>query len=43
MKYEGHTLRHELKYYINYNVYHVLRERLLKVLSMDENMPDEEG
>ena len=43
MKYEGHTLRHELKYYINYNVYHVLRERLQKVVSMDENMPDEEG
>lgn len=43
MKYEGHTLRHEFKYYINYDVYHVLRERLQKVLQMDENMPDEEG
>ena len=36
MKYEGHTLRHELKYYINENVYHVLRERLQKVVYTDE-------
>lgn len=43
MKYEGHTLRHELKYYINYDVYHVLRKRLQSVIQMDENMPDEEG
>lgn len=43
MKYEGHTLRHELKYYINYDVYHTLRKRLQTVIQMDENMPDEEG
>lgn len=43
MKYEGHTLRHELKYYINYDVYHVLRKRLREVIQMDKNMPDEEG
>ena len=43
MKYEGHVLRHELKYYINYDVYHVLRERLRTVIQMDENMPDEDG
>ena len=43
MKYEGHTLRHELKYYINYDVYYVLQKRLQKVIQMDENMPDEEG
>lgn len=43
MEYEGYTLRHELKYYINYDVYHVLRKRLQTVIQMDENMPDEEG
>ena len=43
MQYEGHTLRHEYKYYINYDVYYVLRDRLKKVIQMDENMPDENG
>ena len=43
MEYEGHTLRHELKYYINYDVCHVLRKRLQRVIQMDENMPDEDG
>ena len=43
MKYEGHTLRHELKYYINYNAYYILRERLKKIIQMDENMPNEDG
>ncbi|MDD6290404.1 MAG: polyphosphate polymerase domain-containing protein [Lachnospiraceae bacterium] len=43
MEYEGHTLRHELKYYINYDVYHVLRKRLQRVIQMDGYMPDEEG
>ncbi len=43
MQYEGHTLRHELKYYINYDVYHTLRKRLQAVLQMDENMPNEDG
>lgn len=43
MQYEGHKLRHELKYYINYSVYHTLRARLQTVLTQDENMPDEEG
>ena len=43
MEYEGHTLRHELKYYINYDVCHVLRKRLQRVIRMDENMPDEDG
>lgn len=43
MEYEGHTLRHELKYYINYDVYHVLRKRLQRVIGADEHMTDEEG
>ncbi len=43
MQYEGHRLRHELKYYINYDMYHILRQRLNVVVGMDENMPDEEG
>ena len=43
MKYEGHTLRHEYKYYINYDVYHILRQRLKNVIQMDENMPNGEG
>ena len=43
MQYEGHTLRHEYKYYINYDVYYVLRDRLKQVIQMDENMPDENG
>lgn len=43
MKYEDNTLRHEKKYYIDYNTYYVLRERIGKVMKMDENMPDKNG
>lgn len=43
MQYEGHKLRHEWKYYINYDTYYVLRERLRNVIYIDENMPSEEG
>lgn len=43
MRYQGNNLRHEVKYYINYSVYHTLRNRLKTVLRPDENMVDEEG
>lgn len=43
MKYEGHNLRHEFKYYINYGVYLNLRERFRHVLNRDENMVKDEG
>lgn len=43
MQYEGHHLRHELKYYINYSVYHTLRNRLKIMLAPDKNMDREEG
>lgn len=43
MKYEGNTLRHELKYYINSNVYHTLRSRLDTVIGRDKNMETQEG
>lgn len=43
MQYEGHTLRHELKYYINCSVYHELRSRLKYILKPDPNMVKEEG
>jgi len=43
MQYEGKRLRHELKYYINYDTYYVLRDRLLKVINKDPNMKDENG
>ena len=43
MQYQGKTLRHEFKYYINYDIYYVLRSRLQNVLYKDEHMPDDEG
>lgn len=43
MQYQGHKLRHEWKYYINYDTYYVLRERLSHVIDRDENMPSEDG
>ncbi|MFV0362707.1 MAG: polyphosphate polymerase domain-containing protein [Suipraeoptans sp.] len=43
MRYEGHMLRHELKYYINERVYLDLRARLKTVLRPDENMVNEQG
>lgn len=43
MKYDNHTLRHEIKYYMNQNVYHTLRGRLKMILQPDENMKKEEG
>lgn len=43
MQYEGHNLRHELKYYISMPTYYELRERLQKILYPDENMLDENG
>lgn len=43
MIYEGHKLRHEYKYYINYSNYQILRTRLKHFVKMDENMVREEG
>jgi len=43
LRYEGHKLRHEYKYYINESVYYTLRERFRYVLKMDENTKNEEG
>ncbi len=43
MWYEGHKLRHELKYYINESVYQTLRNRLKVVIEPDPNMKNPEG
>lgn len=43
MQYEGKKLRHELKYYISYDTYYILRERLKNVIDKDPNMTDENG
>lgn len=43
MRYDNQLLRHELKYYINYQIYHELRQRLKVVIQADPHMPDEEG
>lgn len=43
MKYMGKTMRHELKYYINYEEYTYLRNRIRTVLSMDENSIEDVG
>lgn len=43
MKYEGNSLRHELKYYINESVYHTLRNRLKMVINPDSNMKSADG
>lgn len=43
MKYEGNTLRHELKYYINESVYHTIRNRLKVIINADSNMKSDEG
>lgn len=37
MQYQGKTLRHEQKYYINYAEYHYLRARLEEFLRVDKN------
>jgi len=43
MQYEGKKLRHELKYYINYDTYYILRERLKQVMEKDPNMKSDDG
>ena len=43
MEYLGHRLRHEIKYYINENVYHTLRGRLNLVTEADSYMKNEDG
>ena len=43
MEFEGHKLRHELKYEIPDAVYHTLRERFGEVLRPDENMASPQG
>lgn len=43
MQYEGKTLRHELKYYISYDAYYILRERFKNVIGKDSNMKNEDG
>lgn len=43
MQYEGNKLRHELKYYINYDTYFLLRGRLNSILEKDPNMKNENG
>lgn len=43
MWYQGHKLRHELKYYINESVYETLRNRLKVVIKPDPNMKNPEG
>jgi len=37
MKYNGHKLRHEMKYLITYRDYYLLRSRLEKVMKRDKN------
>ncbi len=43
MRFEGNNLRNELKYYISYNEYLVLKSRLKPLIKADPNMPDEQG
>lgn len=43
MQYEGHKLRHELKYYISQSVYYTLREHFRYFMQKDENTVNEEG
>ncbi len=43
MKYGNAVLRHELKYYINWNEYWLLRARLAPVMRLDENTVTAEG
>ncbi|MBP3912052.1 MAG: polyphosphate polymerase domain-containing protein [Niameybacter sp.] len=43
MQYEGHKIRHELKYYINQRVYLDVKTRLQLVLQKDPNMVKSEG
>jgi len=37
LNYKGHILRHELKYYINYQEYTYLKNRIKNILNLDEN------
>lgn len=43
MQFEGNKLRHEYKYYINYEAYQILRTRLIDIIGRDENMDSEDG
>ncbi|MEG0542462.1 MAG: polyphosphate polymerase domain-containing protein [Angelakisella sp.] len=43
MEYEGNHLRHELKYYISTKTYHILRERMRHILTLDSNTKNEDG
>ena len=43
MQYQGKKLRHELKYYIHYHEYHVLRQRLRALMKKDRHSVGEEG
>lgn len=43
MIYQGHKLRHEFKYYINYGTYQILRSRCKDFILTDANMVKEEG
>jgi hypothetical protein len=43
LEYQGHILRHELKYYINYEDYTYLRNRIKSILNMDENSAEGVG
>ncbi|WP_042461033.1 polyphosphate polymerase domain-containing protein [Neobacillus dielmonensis] len=43
MKYGNKKLRHELKYYISYNIFEELRSRLRYVVKPDKNSVNEDG
>ncbi len=43
MQYQGQSLRHEYKYYINLKTYQILKDRLSHVAKRDENTIREEG
>lgn len=43
VQYEHNRLRHEIKYYINYDVYYTLRSRLFHIAGPDPHMTSEEG
>lgn len=43
MEYKGRKLRHELKYFINYQEYEYLRNRLKEVLQIDKNSMNNNG
>lgn len=41
MKYSGHVLRHEMKYYINEKDYYTLCKRLKVIAQLDDNVKDD--